>query len=329
MAQRPNLDGFCGDRAYRQAKPIRLPFAVRRQRRGAHDPRGHRPVRLRQRTSTCRSSRTVRSRASACGSRWMARETCPARDRRPRLPRRQRRRPLPGGRRAHRGIRTSPIRPLPGYAVRIKEGDESFSAEMRIDEDLIGGWGGTVRMGFRHGSALWPPAHDIDSPATFGEVELGDTAPPLANMAPVAIVSGDFAVDLVDAMEIHLDGSASFDADGDSLGFSWTQTGGPTVNLVDADTSTPEFALLGDSPAGYLPLRAGGGRRLAPERAGRAAGDGEPGRPGPGWWHRTAAAPGLRDRGRSGQRAASGLPVRRRGSRPTGLGPPRSPTPST
>jgi large repetitive protein len=38
-----------------------------------------------------------------------------------------------------------------------------------------------------------------------------------------------------------LDGSASYDKDSDDLTFLWTQTAGPTVNLIDATTSNPNF----------------------------------------------------------------------------------------
>ncbi|MBK9518206.1 MAG: myxosortase-dependent M36 family metallopeptidase [Anaeromyxobacter sp.] len=61
------------------------------------------------------------------------------------------------------------------------------------------------------------------------------------NRAPVASTSGQqgaFERDLV-----TLDGSSSSDPDaGTVLGFSWTQTGGPTVALLGPDSSQPTFA---------------------------------------------------------------------------------------
>ncbi|MBI5526946.1 MAG: hypothetical protein HY897_11480 [Deltaproteobacteria bacterium] len=41
--------------------------------------------------------------------------------------------------------------------------------------------------------------------------------------------------------EVFLDGGASLDADGDSLSFSWAQTGGPVVALTGADSVTASF----------------------------------------------------------------------------------------
>jgi len=40
---------------------------------------------------------------------------------------------------------------------------------------------------------------------------------------------------------VSLNGTGSSDPDGDSLAFAWTQTAGPTVALVGADTATPSF----------------------------------------------------------------------------------------
>lgn len=40
---------------------------------------------------------------------------------------------------------------------------------------------------------------------------------------------------------VTLDGSASFDVDGDTLSFLWVQLSGPPVNLVGANTATPTF----------------------------------------------------------------------------------------
>jgi hypothetical protein len=45
----------------------------------------------------------------------------------------------------------------------------------------------------------------------------------------------------VAAGTIRLDGSASFDPDGDPIRFRWSQIAGPTVALTGADTATPTF----------------------------------------------------------------------------------------
>ncbi len=59
------------------------------------------------------------------------------------------------------------------------------------------------------------------------------------NSPPVAVV-----VETVEVMErarVVLDGTGSFDPDGDGLGFAWTQAGGPAVPLTGAASATPSF----------------------------------------------------------------------------------------
>lgn len=58
--------------------------------------------------------------------------------------------------------------------------------------------------------------------------------PPVANAGPS--LSG------VAAGTVQLDGSASYDPDGDPITFQWTQTAGPQVTLTGATTSKPTFA---------------------------------------------------------------------------------------
>jgi hypothetical protein len=60
------------------------------------------------------------------------------------------------------------------------------------------------------------------------------------NHAPMANAGEN--MDAPARSEVHLDGSASGDTDGgDILSYSWTQTGGTSVNLTGADTATPSF----------------------------------------------------------------------------------------
>jgi hypothetical protein len=59
------------------------------------------------------------------------------------------------------------------------------------------------------------------------------------NSAPTADAGADQTVD--EGTTVTLDATGSSDSDGDTLSFSWTQTGGPSVSLRDSNTATPEF----------------------------------------------------------------------------------------
>lgn len=59
------------------------------------------------------------------------------------------------------------------------------------------------------------------------------------NVPPVADAGADFAVD--EGASAMLSGAGSSDADGDTLTYAWTQTGGPNVALSGANTATPTF----------------------------------------------------------------------------------------
>ena len=63
--------------------------------------------------------------------------------------------------------------------------------------------------------------------------------PQSANDAPVVQTNGDQTVSPGDP--VLLDGAASNDPNGGTLRFQWTQTGGPSVDLSNADTSSAAF----------------------------------------------------------------------------------------
>ena len=64
----------------------------------------------------------------------------------------------------------------------------------------------------------------------------------IGNSAPVANAGANQSVD--EQTAVTLDGSASSDPDGDTLGYSWTQTAGVTVTLANAFSAQASF----DSP---------------------------------------------------------------------------------
>lgn len=60
-----------------------------------------------------------------------------------------------------------------------------------------------------------------------------------ANQVPVA-VAGDAIVAVV-GQTVTLDGSASYDPDGDAISYVWSQAGGPSVTLSASNTARPSF----------------------------------------------------------------------------------------
>jgi len=70
------------------------------------------------------------------------------------------------------------------------------------------------------------------------------------NHAPSADAGPDQVVN--EGSPVTLDGSASFDPDGDSFSYVWTQTGGPSVALADATTGQPSFVAPSVGQGGAL-----------------------------------------------------------------------------
>jgi hypothetical protein len=66
--------------------------------------------------------------------------------------------------------------------------------------------------------------------------------------APTAVAGGNLSAN--EGATITLNGSGSADPDGDVLTYSWVQTAGPSVDLVDEDTPHPYFIAPFVSPVG-------------------------------------------------------------------------------
>lgn len=144
------------------------------------------------------------------------------------------------------------------FSVKIQQSVGAWSAEFRIPDALLGGWNHPARLMTYFGRSscvnipflgclstpdaprLWPETADLSLPGTWALMSFGPLSP-RDNTAPVAVAYGPSAVSFVDAQAVVLDGSASYDVDGNAMTFAWTQTDGPAVALDDAAAMTPTF----------------------------------------------------------------------------------------
>jgi hypothetical protein len=88
-------------------------------------------------------------------------------------------------------------------------------------------------------------ATDPNSVSATDEVDVVVTNVP---RSPIAAAGGNLTAN--EAASVTMNGSASSDPDGDTLGYSWMQTGGPGVVLNDANTAYPHFTAPFVSAAG-------------------------------------------------------------------------------
>jgi LmbE family N-acetylglucosaminyl deacetylase len=80
----------------------------------------------------------------------------------------------------------------------------------------------------------------------LSEIEVYGIPPAGGNQAPVANAGPDQTVTA--GSEVFLDGRVSSDINNNPLAYQWMQTAGPTINLSNATTSTPNFTV----PSGLL-----------------------------------------------------------------------------
>ncbi|MDO9269543.1 MAG: PIG-L family deacetylase [Methylobacter sp.] len=73
----------------------------------------------------------------------------------------------------------------------------------------------------------------------LSELEVYGAPPTGGNLAPVANAGPDQT--LGQGVLANLNGNGSFDPNGDSLSYQWTQTAGPSVSLSGANTAAPSF----------------------------------------------------------------------------------------
>lgn len=144
------------------------------------------------------------------------------------------------------------LTPQLGYSAVVARNTVGWSAELAIAENLLGGWNHAVRILFSHtgvnavqtanGSAatgLWPETGDRTQPATWAAAYLG--ALTLQNQAPVAVAGDDLYENVAVTKTLGLDGSGSFDPDGGTITYSWSQAAGPAVPLNGNTGATPTF----------------------------------------------------------------------------------------
>jgi hypothetical protein len=145
------------------------------------------------------------------------------------------------------------LTPQLGYSAVIARNENGWSAELAIAETLLGGWNHAVRILFSHtgvnalqaadvtvATGLWPETGNRTQPSTWAAAYLGTPAAQ-PNRAPVAVASEDLYENVGVTKTIGLDGSGSFDPDGHTLTYGWSQVAGPTVTLNGNNSATATF----------------------------------------------------------------------------------------
>jgi len=121
----------------------------------------------------------------------------------------------------------------------------ALSIEGGLNETLLArSNSGSVRFGILFGNWLRPKDYGtVDTPVPMDipriRYELLTRRVRTGNGAPIADAGGDQFN--VAAGNVRLDGSASYDPDGDPITFQWTQVAGPTVNITNANQAVASF----------------------------------------------------------------------------------------
>lgn len=141
------------------------------------------------------------------------------------------------------------LSPQGKYEAFVQSGPGGWSAELRFGESLVGGWNHAARLLFQSSVSSpgdntfnWPAGGGEAQPATWAAAYFG-TPPTHPNRAPTAATGADLTWAPGSAASVGLDGSPSFDPDGDALTYQWTQTSGPAAVLSGANTVTPTLSV--------------------------------------------------------------------------------------
>jgi hypothetical protein len=150
----------------------------------------------------------------------------------------------------------------PGGRVRLVHPLNShwaFTAEGGLNESFVGENRGRIALGVQFGNWVRPMEFkglDHAVPVSVPRVgyELLTRIARTGNAAPVADAGPD--QNGISAGPVALDGSGSFDPDGDPIAFEWRQTAGPTVSVTGVYTAIASFtAAEGQSYAFRLTVK--------------------------------------------------------------------------
>lgn len=144
-------------------------------------------------------------------------------------------------------VMTTNPNPKPGFASAVYPTATGWSAEMRIDDGLLGGWQHAARLMVKHeitdllhDTYNWPPTAAHSTPATWVAAYFGDPPSP-ANQPPVASGGPNVQLHVTKPITLYLDGGLSYDPDLDRLNYRWRQVGGPPVVLANPNQRLAPF----------------------------------------------------------------------------------------